>query len=69
VLEIKLNVLFSITELPQGLSLLFFGWFVGVFLWLATRALPSGGHLGKEILATASHAVKKFVRSFVPNSK
>ena len=69
VLGINLDVLFGITELPQGLSLLFFAWFVGVFLWLATRALPNGGHLGKEIFTTASHAVKRFVRSFIPNSK
>ena len=69
VLNINLDSIFGITELPQGISLLFFAWFVGVFLWLATRALPSGGHLGKEMLTTASHALKRFVRSFIPNSK
>ena len=69
VLNINLDSIFGITELPQGLSLLFFAWFVGVFLWLATRALPDGGNLAKEILTTASHALKRFVRSFIPNSK
>ncbi|MBL6881602.1 MAG: oligopeptide transporter, OPT family [Candidatus Poseidoniaceae archaeon] len=69
VLNINLDEVFGINELPQSLSLLFFAWFVGVFLWLATRALPSGGNLGKDILTTASHALKKFVRSFIPNSK
>lgn len=69
VLQIDINKIFNITELPQWLSLVFFAWFVGVFLWLATRSLPSGGNLVKDILNTASHALKKFVRSFIPNSK
>ena len=69
VLDMDLNKIFNITVLPQWLSLVFFAWFVGVFLWLATRTLPSGGNLVKEILSTASHALKKFVRSFIPNSK
>jgi len=69
VLKIDINKIFNITELPQWLSLVFFAWFVGVFLWLTTRSLPSGGNLVKDILNTASHALKKFVRSFIPNSK
>jgi len=69
VLKIDINKIFNITELPQWLSLVFFAWFVGVFLWLTTRSLPSGGNLVKDILTTASHALKKFVRSFIPNSK
>ena len=69
VLKIDINKIFNITELPQWLSLVFFAWFVGVFLWLTTRSLPGGGNLVKDILTTASHALKKFVRSFIPNSK
>ena len=69
VLKIDINKIFNITELPQWLSLVFFAWFVGVFLWLTTRSLPGGGNLVKDILSTASHALKKFVRSFIPNSK
>jgi len=69
VLNINLDSIFQITTLPQGLSLLFFAWFVGVFLWLATRALPDGGNLAREMLATARHALYKLVRSFIPNSK
>jgi len=69
VLKIDINKFFNITVLPQWLSLVFFAWFVGVFLWLTTRSLPSGGNLVKDILTTASHALKKFVRSFIPNSK
>ena len=69
VLNIDLKDMSGITSLEGPLPLLFFGWFVGVFLWLATRALPNDGNLGREILTTASHAIKKFVRSFIPNSK
>ena len=69
VLNIKLDVLFGINELSQMFSLLFFAWFVGVFIWLATRALPDGGNLAKEIFTTATHSIKKFVRSLIPQSK
>jgi hypothetical protein len=69
VLGIKLEKEFGITKLPPSLSLLFFAWFIGVFMWLATRTLPNGRNLLKDIAATASHAIKKFVRSFIPNSK
>jgi putative OPT family oligopeptide transporter len=69
VLNIKLDVLFGINELSQMFSLVFFAWFVGVFIWLATRALPDGGNLAKEIFTTATHSVKKFVRSLIPQSK
>ena len=69
VLGIKLEKEFGITKLPPSLSLLFFAWFIGVFMWLATRTLPNGRNLLRDIAATASHALKKFVRSFIPNSK
>ena len=69
VLNINLNQIFGIHELSQFFSLLFFAWFVGVFVWLATRALPDGGNLAKEIFTTATHSVKKFVRSLLPQSK
>ena len=69
VLEIKLDKVFGINELSQSMSLLFFAWFVGVFIWLATRTLPSGGNLFKEIVMTAVHSIKKFVRSLIPQPK
>ena len=69
VLNINLDEIFGIHELSQTFSLLFFAWFVGVFIWLATRALPEGGNLAKEIFTTATHSVKKFVRSLIPQSK
>lgn len=69
VLNINLNEKLGIHELSQTFSLLFFAWFVGVFIWLATRALPNGGNLAKEIFFTATHSIKKFVRSLIPQSK
>ena len=69
VLKINLSDTFGINELSQPLSLLFFAWFVGVFIWLATRTLPTGGNLAKEIVMTAVHSIKKFVRSLIPQPK
>ena len=69
VLNINLDQIFGIHELSQFFSLVFFAWFVGVFVWLATRALPDGGNLGKEIFTTATHSIKKFLRSLLPQSK
>ncbi len=69
VLDKDLNKLLGIHELPQLASLLFFAWFVGVFIWLATRALPEGGNLAKEIAKTSVHSIRKFIRSLLPQSK
>ena len=48
VLEIDLTALFSTGVLNNFLSLVFFGWFVLVFLWLATRTLPNNGNLIRD---------------------
>ena len=40
VAKIDLPELFGIATLNDMLSLAFFAWFVGVFIWLASRALP-----------------------------
>ena len=56
-------------ELSQTFSLIFFAWFVGVFIWLATRALPGKGNLALEIFHTTTNAIKKFIRSLIPQSK
>ncbi|MBT5661361.1 MAG: oligopeptide transporter, OPT family, partial [Euryarchaeota archaeon] len=42
VAKINLPELFNVGTLNNMFSLIFFGWFVGVFIWLATRALPKG---------------------------
>ncbi|MEC8589005.1 MAG: hypothetical protein VXY35_02505, partial [Candidatus Thermoplasmatota archaeon] len=66
---INLDQILGIHELSQFFSLVFFAWFVGVFAWLATRALPDGGNLAREIFITATHSIKKFLRSLLPQSK
>lgn len=69
VTDINLNEIFSTGHLNNFLSLVFFGWFVVVFIWLATRALPSGGNLLKEFILIVKDSVSKFIRIFVPDSK
>lgn len=62
--DINLQILFGITTLNDVLSLLFFGWFVAVFIWLATRALPKGGHLLTETVLILENAVRKLINAF-----
>ena len=69
VTDIHLNEIFSTGTLNNFLSLVFFGWFVAVFIWLATRALPSGGNSLKESIMVVKDSVSKFIRIFIPNSK
>ena len=69
VLNIRLPEIFGVVTLNNFFSLLFFGWFVGVFIWLATRALPKGGNLFSEALVIASDVMKKFVAALLPPAK
>lgn len=69
VLNIRLPEIFGVVTLNNVFSLLFFGWFVGVFIWLATRALPKGGNLFNEALVIASDVMKKFVAALLPPAK
>ena len=69
VLNIRLPEIFGVVTLNNLFSLLFFGWFVGVFIWLATRALPKGGNLFNEALVIASDVMKKFVAALLPPAK
>ena len=66
---IDLQGYFGTGTLGNFLSLAFFAWFVGVFIWLATRALPSGGNLLLESITVLKDSVSKFIRIFLPNSK
>ena len=66
---IDLPDIFGTGTLGNFLSLAFFAWFVGIFIWLATRALPSGGNLLLESLTVLKDSVSKFVRIFLPNNK
>lgn len=69
VADMDLSKMLGLNALSQTMSILFFAWFVGVFIWLATRTLPDGGNLAKEIFRTAVHYVKKFIRSLMPQAK
>ncbi len=62
--DLHLYDIFGTGTLNNWLSLAFFGWFVFVFIWLATRALPSGGNLLKESLIIIKDSFTKFVKIF-----
>lgn len=69
VTNINLDKIFSTGELNNLFSLLFFGWFVAIFIWLATRALPSGGNLINEALIIMKDSAQKFMSIFIPKTK
>lgn len=62
--DVKLNEIFSVTTLGDFFSLMFFGWFVAVFIWLATRALPKGGNLLTESRMIVLDACQKLFNAF-----
>ena len=62
--DIKLNEIFGVTTLGDFFSLMFFGWFVAVFIWLATRALPKGGNLVTESRMIVIDACQKLFNAF-----
>ena len=62
--NINLSKLFGVTTLGDIFSLMFFGWFVAVFIWLATRALPKGGNLVHESRIIVLNACQKFLNAF-----
>ena len=64
VLEIDLTELFNTGVLNNFLSLIFFGWFVLVFLWLATRSLPSKGNLIKDFSIIMKDIFAKIISMF-----
>ena len=59
VLELDLAVLFNTGTLNNYLSLIFFGWFTLVFLWLATRSLPNNGNLLREFYTVLKDVLNK----------
>ena len=68
VLELDLAVLFNTGTLNNYLSLIFFGWFTLVFLWLATRSLPNNGNLLREFYTVFTDVLKK-VGNMIKNGK
>lgn len=69
VLDINLPEIFGVVTLNSLLSLAFFGWFVAVFIWLATRALPKGGNLMTDALVVAGDVLIKFRDALLPPPK
>ena len=61
VLEIDLASIFSTGTLNNSFSLMFFGWFTLVFIWLATRSLPNHGNLLTEFYTVLKDVLKKVV--------
>jgi len=69
VLDINLPEIFGVVTLNSLLSLAFFGWFVAVFIWLATRALPKGGNLLTDAMVVAGDVLIKFYNALLPPPK
>lgn len=69
VLDINLPEIFGVVTLNSLLSLAFFGWFVAVFIWLATRALPKGGNLLTDAFVVAGDVLIKFRDALLPPPK
>ena len=66
VMKINLPELLGIGVLGNLLSLAFFAWFVGIFIWLATRALPEGGNLLTDAIVVARNAISRAYQSLMP---
>jgi putative OPT family oligopeptide transporter len=66
VLDIRLPEIFGVVTLNNLFSLVFFGWFVTVFIWLATRALPKGGNLLTDAVVVAGDVARNFKNAFLP---
>ena len=64
VLNIYLTEIFKTGVLNDFLSLIFFGWFVLVFLWLATRTLPKNSNLLSDFIAVLNDILKKLLTMF-----
>lgn len=69
VAKIDLPEIFNVVTLNNFLSLAFFGWFMGVFIWLATRALPKGGNLFGDAVVIAAVSVGKLLMALQPKKR
>jgi uncharacterized oligopeptide transporter (OPT) family protein len=66
VADIRLPEIFGVVTLNDLFSLVFFGWFVAVFIWLATRALPKGGNLMSDAVVVAMDVASRFKAALLP---
>jgi uncharacterized oligopeptide transporter (OPT) family protein len=69
VAKVDLPELLGITTLNDALSLAFFVWFIGVFIWLASRALPKGGNLASDAVMITAEAVRNTLDALNPNKR
>ena len=69
VMKIDLPDMFGVVTLNNPMSLLFFGWFVAVFIWLATRTLPKGGTLAGDAVMVTADAVRNLIESLKPRQR
>ena len=69
VAKIDLAAIFGIATLNDMLSLAFFAWFVGVFIWLASRALPKGGSLAGDAVMITAEAVRNALDALQPKKQ
>ena len=69
VAKVDLPEMFNVVTLNDPMSLLFFGWFLGVFIWLATRALPKGGSLVGDAVMIVADGVRNLLESLKPRQR
>jgi putative OPT family oligopeptide transporter len=69
VAKINLKEELGIDTLNDFLSLAFFIWFIGVFIWLASRALPKGGNLASDTVMITAEAVRNTLDAFQPKKR
>ena len=69
VAKINLPEIFGVGTLNNMFSLVFFGWFVGVFIWLATRALPKGGSLLGDVVVILAETIGNLLHSLKPKQR
>ncbi|MDG1539870.1 MAG: oligopeptide transporter, OPT family [Candidatus Poseidonia sp.] len=69
VAKINLPEIFGVGTLNNMFSLAFFAWFVGVFIWLATRALPKGGSLLGDVVVILAETIGNLLHSLKPKQR
>ena len=69
VAKIDLPEIFGIGTLNNMFSLIFFAWFAGVFIWLASRALPKGGTLAGDTVMVTADAVRNMLDALQPKKE
>ena len=69
VAKINLHEIFGVGTLNNPLSLLFFGWFVFIFVWLVTRTLPRGGNFLSDCVVIFVDAVGRLLGIFTKKNR